>query len=62
MHMSAAELAEASDKMISCGGWNIDEIRKKAGDAPLNKEWSKRHFLTKNYSGMDEAKNIVMDS
>ncbi|HBA62597.1 MAG TPA: phage portal protein [Lachnospiraceae bacterium] len=55
MHMSAAELAESSDKMISCGGWNIDEIRKKAGDAPLNTEWSKEHFLTKNYSGMEAA-------
>lgn len=53
MHMTAAELAAASDKMIACGGWNIDEIRKKAGDAPLNTEWSRRHFLTKNYSEMN---------
>lgn len=53
MHMTAAELATASDKMIACGGWNIDEIRKKAGDAPLNTEWSRRHFLTKNYSEMN---------
>lgn len=53
MHMSAAELATASDKMISCGGWNIDEIRKKAGDAPLNTPWSKKHFLTKNYDQMN---------
>lgn len=60
VHMSAAELAEASDKMISCGGWNIDEVRKKAGDAPLNREWSKEHFLTKNYSSMNEAKSIAM--
>lgn len=53
MHMSAAELATASDKMISCGGWNIDEIRKKAGDAPINKPWSRKHFLTKNYDEMN---------
>ena len=55
MHMTAAELATASDKMISCGGWNIDDIRKKAGDAPLNTEWSRKHFLTKNY---DEITSI----
>ena len=55
MHMTAAELAAASDKMISCGGWNIDDIRKKAGDAPLNTEWSRKHFLTKNY---DEITSI----
>lgn len=59
MHMTAAELATASDKMISCGGWNIDEIRKKAGDAPLNTPWSRKHFLTKNYDEMNalEDKN-----
>lgn len=53
MHMTAAELAAASDKMISCGGWNIDEIRKKAGDAPLNTPWSRKHFITKNYDEMN---------
>lgn len=57
MHMSAAELAAASDKMISCGGWNIDEIRKKAGDAPLNTTWSKKHFITKNYDQMNELED-----
>lgn len=53
MHMTAAELSAASDKMISCGGWNIDDIRKKAGDAPLNTPWSKKHFLTKNYEELN---------
>lgn len=59
MHMSAAELAEASDRMISCGGWNIDEVRRKAGDAPLHTEWSQKHFLTKNYAGMEEAQETA---
>lgn len=53
MHMTASELAAASDKMISCGGWSIDEVRKKAGDAPLNTDWSREHFLTKNYDEME---------
>ena len=57
MHMTAAELAAASDKMISCGGWSIDEIRRKAGDAPLNTEWSGEHFLTKNYSEVETLKD-----
>ena len=57
MHMSASEMAQAYDKMISCGGWSIDDIRKKSGDAPLNTEWSKRHFITKNYSEMNEIRN-----
>lgn len=53
MHMTAAELSAASDKMISCGGWSIDDIRKKAGDAPLNTPWSRKHFITKNYDEMN---------
>ena len=55
IHMTAAEIAAASDKMIACGGWNLDEIRRKAGDAPLNTEWSKKHFITRNYSEMDSV-------
>lgn len=57
IHMTAAELAAASDKMIACGGWSIDEIRRKAGDAILNTEWSKKHFLTKNYAEMQDLGN-----
>lgn len=61
MHMTAAELSAASDKMISCGGWNIDDIRKKAGDAPLNTEWSKKHFLTKNYEELNALEDKKVD-
>ena len=46
--------------MIACGGWNIDDIRKKAGDAPLNTEWSKRHFITKNYSNIEDIENNAL--
>lgn len=60
MHMSAAELAAASDKMISCGGWCIDDIRKKSGDAPLNTAWSRRHFITKNYEDIEEVQKRDM--
>lgn len=56
IHMTASEIASASDKMIACGGWSVDEIRRKAGDAPLNKEWSKEHFITRNYSEMEVSK------
>lgn len=61
MHMTAAELSAASDKMISCGGWNIDDIRRKAGDAPLNTVWSKKHFLTKNYEELNALEDKKVD-
>ena len=62
IHMTAAELATASDKMISCGGWNIDDIRRKAGDAPLTTEWSKKHFLTKNYEELNDLESNKVDT
>ena len=62
IHITAAELATASDKMISCGGWNIDDIRRKAGDAPLNTEWSKKHFLTKNYEELNDLESNKVDT
>lgn len=52
-HIDAFDIAPSADKMIASGGWSIDEIRKKAGDAPLNTEWSQRHWMTKNYTTMD---------
>lgn len=61
MYMTAAELAAASDKMIACGGWSVDEIRRRAGDAPLHTEWSEKHFITRNYSEVDSLDNTLIE-
>lgn len=55
LHMTPAEIANAADKMIACSAWNIDEVRVRAGDVPINKPWSKRHVMTKNYGSLDMA-------
>ncbi len=62
MHMTAAEIATASDKMIACGGWDIDEIRRKAGDPILNTPWSKKHFITWNYGDMENLEGQKADA
>lgn len=48
-HVDLFSIANSFDKLIACGGYSIDELRRKARDSELNTEWSKRHFLTKNY-------------
>ena len=53
--MTPQELATASDKMIACGAWNIDDVRVKAGDVPLMTEWSQRHVMTKNYADITDV-------
>lgn len=56
-HMDAFSVASSADKMISCGAWSIDDVRRKANDIPLKEDWSERHYLTKNYAAMDESTN-----
>ena len=49
MHTDIFDIAEKIDKLIASGMYCIDELRKKLGDAPLNTEESRKHFITKNY-------------
>lgn len=52
-HIDIFNIAEKFDKLIASGGYSIDELRAKVGDTPLNTEWSKRHWMTKNYSDIE---------
>ena len=49
MHIDIFDIAEKIDKLIASGMYCIDELRKKLGDAELNTEESKKHWITKNY-------------
>ena len=52
-HIDIFDVAMAADKLISDSLYNVDELRKKLGDAPLNTWWSRRYVLTKNYEPVD---------
>lgn len=52
MHLDVFDLAEPLDKLISSGMYSIDELRKKLGEAELNTEESKKHYITKNYEAL----------
>lgn len=53
-HIDIFDAANAADKLIACGIFSIDEIRRKLRDTQLNTHWSKSHFITKNYSNLKE--------
>ncbi|AGK95401.1 phage portal protein [Clostridium pasteurianum] len=55
-HIDIFSIAEAFDKLIASGGYSIDELRIKCGEAPLNTWWSKKHWMTKNYSDIQDLK------
>lgn len=56
-HIDILEVAEKIDKLISSGACCIDDIRVILGLDPLNTEFSKQHFITKNY---DTVENRLM--
>lgn len=58
-HQDIFEIADKIDKTISSGIFCIDEIRVKIGESPLNTEWSKKHYITKNYAVADEFLNNI---
>jgi HK97 family phage portal protein len=55
-HIDIFSISEAFDKLIASGGYSIDELRVKSGDTPLNTEWSKKHWMTKNYDDIENLK------
>lgn len=55
-HIDIFSIAQAFDKLVASGGYSIDELRIKAGDTPLNADWSRKHWMTKNYQDIESLK------
>jgi HK97 family phage portal protein len=56
-HIDLFDIATAFDKLLGSGGFTIDELRKRCGANELMTDWSRAHFLTKNYSPITESAN-----
>ena len=54
-HFDLLEMASGADKLIASSLYNVDEIREKLGDTPLNTWWSKEYYITKNYEQVDKV-------
>lgn len=55
-HIDIFDIANSVDKLISCGFANIDEVRTAAGWTAKNEDWSKKHYITKNYEDIENMK------
>lgn len=65
-HVDIFDIAANIDKLIASGYYSIDEVRTRAGDQPIGENWSKRHYITKNYQiaantaeGGEESEEIL---
>lgn len=52
-HVDMLEVADKVDKLISCGAYNIDEVRHRLDSPLLNTDFSRTHFITKNYEPLE---------
>lgn len=52
-HMDIFSLAPNFDKLIACGGYSINELRRKVHDSEIDEDWARRHWMTKNYQHIE---------
>lgn len=53
MHVDTIDIADKAFNLIGAG-WSVDEVRIRAGDAPLNTDWSGRHLISRNFTEFDQ--------
>lgn len=53
-HVDLLSVATAIDKLISSGAFCVNDVRELVGDEPIDKPWAWQHWMTKNYSTVNE--------
>ena len=58
-HVDLLSVSTAIDKLIASGAYCINDIRRLTGDAIIDDPWAWQHFMTKNYSTMEDLLNAL---
>lgn len=53
-HIDLLSVSTAIDKLIASGAFCVNDIRKLVGEQAIDKPWAWKHWMTKNYSGVEE--------
>src|SRR5665648_1047086 len=59
IHVDLLSVSTAIDKLIASGAFTINDIRKLVNEEPIVEEYANTHFLTKNYSSIDDVLNAL---
>lgn len=62
LHTDIFTVADKIDKLIASGVYCVDEMREKLGDSKLNTDFSKQHWMTRNYATIEEVLSGEIDS
>ena len=55
LHVDLLSVASAIDKLIASGAFTINDIRKLVGENEIDEAYANTHFITKNYSSVEEV-------
>lgn len=58
-HIDPFEIADKADKLISSGIYTIDSVLDRFGDDKLNTDFSTQHWMTKNYSPIEQVADPI---
>lgn len=58
-HRDLFDVADAADKLIASTIMCTDEVREELGLMPLEEPWSRQHYVTNNYSRVEDATKPV---
>ena len=53
-HIDMFDIATSADKLISSGIYTVNMILRALGEIPIDEDWADQHFITKNYSTIQE--------
>lgn len=56
-HRDIFDVAPSADKLIGSSVLNADEVREELEKEPINKPWSKKYRITKNYGNAEDQTN-----
>ena len=54
-HIDLLSVSTAIDKLIGSGSFCINDIREAIGEEPIDEDWARQHFITKNYETVELA-------
>lgn len=60
-HIDVFQMADKVEKLFSSGIYSMDDIREAVGDEPLNTDFSRAHWVSKNYALIQEVLASLAD-
>jgi len=58
-HVDLLSVATSIDKLVGSGAFCINDILRVCGEPEIDEPWANEHFLTKNYSTIEEALKVL---